>query len=288
MEASVKYIKIFLTILIAFVGVVTHAFVASSTVAVRLESVGAAVGIAPEPGPVSAVPIRLYNSQLRRVPGNGVYTHRVDFVGEDGEPIAQVHSLLRAVGFALMPNQEVWGVFMPFPFLIPFVIHLLLVWFVPVGFRWLGYRSREYKPARSFGHHLLVSAVYGYFIMVLFQSTRMVWGSGMWAPGAYLNSHRYGWVSLYVLIGLSVLVYLYCVVGVARLRVRRVLPEQGCIRCGFSGEGAHERCPECGLAAGAWVDSKLRMRPWLLASMGAVLFFSPVLVASVYSVLGLA
>lgn len=265
---------------------VTHAYIASSAMEARIESMGARVGIAPEPGPVSAVPIRLSNSEVFDVPRNGVYNHRVDIVDKDGEVIRRVHPLARAVFFALAPNQEVWGVFMPFPFLIPFVIHLMVVWLVPVVIGWAGHRSREYMPARSFGGHLLISAVYAYFIMLLFQSAWMVWGSDMWAPGAYLNSHRYGWTSLYVLVGLSVLMYLYCAVATARLRVRRVGPGSGCIRCGFDIDDAGKRCPECGLAAGDWVDSKPRLRAWLLAAMFVVTFFSPVFVASVYSVLG--
>ena len=282
------YLMIALVALIAFVGVVTHAYIASSAMEARIESMSARVGIAPEPGPVSAVPIRLSNSEVFRVPRNGVYNHRVDIVDKDGEVIRRVHPLARAVFFALAPNEEVWGVFMPFPFLIPFVIHLIVVWLVPVAIGLAGHRSREYMPARSFGGHLLVSAVYAYFIMLLFQSARMVWGSDMWAPGAYLNSHRYGWTSLYVLVGLSMLMYLYCAVATARLRVRRAGPGRGCIRCGFESDDADGRCPECGLAAGDLVDSKLRMRAWLLAAMGVMAFFTPVLVASVYSVLGLA
>ena len=81
--------------------------------------------------------------------------------------------------------------------------------------------------------------------------------------------------------------YLYCVIGTARLRVRRRpnAKNNTCIGCGYTLDGIVGNCPECDLEAGAYVKSKLRINHWYLAAMFVITFLSPVMVASVYGVI---
>lgn len=282
------YVQLVIVALIAFLGLVTHAFIASSAVAEEAATLGASIGIVSESVPERTVPIHIMDSQVLHAPGDGVYNYRLDILNDRGERVARVHPLLSAVVLALAPNREVWGVFMPFPFLIPFVIHITLVWLVPVVVGWVGNRTRIYEITRAFGSHAVISAAYAYFIMAMFQSTRMFWGGRMWGAGLYLNSHRYGWESLYLLVSIWVLIYFYCLFGTAgiRARSRDARIKQDCPSCGYACDDASNRCPECGHERGRAAKTTLRIKPTLLTAMCVVAFFSPALMASIYTLLG--
>ncbi len=287
-ESRVKnYLALLLIAAIAFVGVVSHAMIASGYVDAKLAQMGRSIGIEPVEYPELPTPIYLSDAMFNQVAGNGVYNFNATVVDGGQRSWLMESPVVRAVFIALAPSSETWGVFMPFPFLLPFVIHILIVWFVPVLIGLAFLRSKAYKMGREYTMHALSSAVYAYFIVVFFQSTRMIWASQMWEPVSYLNSYRYGWVSLYLLLGFCIAMYFYCVLGTAGLQVRRkpTAKKQACIRCGYGTQGL-ERCPECDLEVGAFIPSKWRVNHWYLGAMFVVTFFSPVLVASVYSVLG--
>ncbi len=285
-----RVVVLVLVLLIAFFGVFSHALIASSHMDSKITAWGKAVGIdwiGQSSMPELAVPVVLMDSELIHVAGNGVYNFEMTMLDEHGEEIGHLSPVWGAIMVALAPDEAMWGVFVPFPFLIPFVLHLVLVWLVPVVARISMARSNEYAVNPS-GSGVLVSAVYAYFIMIVFQITRMVWGSQMWAVDSYLNSFAYGWQLLYVIFGLSIAMYFYCVIGSAGLQVRRKpsAKKQTCIKCGYGVEGIEGKCPECDLEIGAFVPSKWRINHLYLAGMFVVTFFSPVMVASVYSVLG--
>ena len=212
-------------------------------------------------------------------PKNGAFNHYAD---QDTLVDVAVRSIWIAVGL----RSDILGWKLPFPFLIPFVIHLGVVWSLLIGVRAGRIRSVVFTSDRSFGERALSAAIYAYVITVFFQSTRMIWGSEAW-DGAYFVSYEYGWPAFYLFFGLCVAMYLYCVIGTAGLQVRRkpTAKKQACIGCGYGTEGL-DRCPECDLEVGAFIPSKWRVNHWYLAAMFVVTFFSPVMVASVYSVFG--
>lgn len=284
---SASYVVLIFTALISFVGVVSHAIIASGFMDEKLTEVGQWAGVDPAHGPALAAPVSLPNNAFVDVAGNGVYNFKMTLEGGGRWSWLIENPVVPAVFIALSPSVEIWGVFMPFPFLLPFVIHITLVWFAPVIVGLVSGRSIAYK-VQGYDIRVLTSAVYAYFIVVFFQSTRMFWGSQMWEPGSYLNSHRFGWTILYILLGLCIAIYIYCVIGTAGLQVRwkPTAKKQNCIKCGYGLEGTQGKCPECDLEIGAFVDSKWRINHWYLAAMFMATFFSPVLVASVYSVLG--
>ncbi len=193
---------------------------------------------------------------------------------------------MRSVWIAVGLRSDILGWKLPFPFLIPFVIHLGAVWALPALVRVGQFRRVVYQPGFSFGKHALIAAIYAYVLTVFFQSARMIWGSEAWDL-KYFVSYEYGWPAFYLFFGLCIAMYLYCVLGTAGLQVSRkpTAKKQTCIRCGYKTEGL-DRCPECDLEVGAFIPSKWRVNHWYLAAMFVVTFFSPVLVASVYSVLG--
>ncbi len=213
------------------------------------------------------------------VPGNGVVNNFGDHAGV-GRVL--LFSVLMANGLYL----ESVGWYIPFPFLIPFVSHVFLVRVVGLLCGLFSF-SVVRSPSLTPEGWALRSSFYAIALVMLFQSTRMFWGSAAW-DSSYLVSYQYGWAAFYLLCGLCIVMYFYCVMGTAGLQIRRkpAAKKQTCIKCGYDTEGLEGKCPECDLEIGAFVPSKWRVNHWYLGAMFVVTFFSPVLVASVYSVFG--
>lgn len=269
---------------IAFLGVITHASIASYSLERKISSflempseesdlLSGTLGMA------RSVTIPL-NLEVITMPRDGSYNPSSP--NNDGFAVV----LNKAYHIALGQYPQTFGWYMPFPFLIPFAVHLGMVWILPMSARFGQGWKASYQSDRSFGKHALIAAVYAYLITVFFQSSRMIWGSEAW-DGAYFVSYQYGWPAFYLFLGLCIAMYLYCVISTAGLQVRRKssAKKQTCIKCGYGTEGV-DRCPECDLEVGAFIDSKWRVNHWYLAGMFIITFFSPVFVSSVYSVLG--
>ncbi len=211
----------------------------------------------------------------------GVFNQYSD---QDTYPEVVVRSI--EIAFGNRPELLDWG--MRYPFLIPAVIHFGFIGFLPLEVKLARSKTLSIRSGRSFAKHAMIAAFYAYVITVLFQSGRMLWGSWAWDFKYFGRfSYPYGPFALYLFFGLCIFMYLYCVIGTAGLQVRRkpTAKKQTCIRCGYGTEGL-DRCPECDLEVGAFIPSKWRVNHWYLAAMFVVTFFSPVMVASVYSFFG--
>tara|TARA_R110000744_G_scaffold264281_1_gene378561 strand:+ start:1426 stop:2292 length:867 start_codon:yes stop_codon:yes gene_type:complete len=286
MRHKAKFLSyLLLTGATAYLGLVSHALIASGYVnALLKQEVDVPVQVSLPDWP----PMQNSTLVYTQVPGNnGVYNSVLTCDDKSSFHFSFVSTLQESIFIATGSDERVWGIFaIPYPFLIPLGIHLLITWFLRHFVRVVATKSMYIEYHYPFATHAFFASVFAYFIAVLFQSGRMIWASEMWGPGAYLNDSKIGGVCLALLFWLSVLIYLYCVIGTAGIRVCRSpdAKKQTCIRCGYQlGEG-DGRCPECDLEAGAFIRSKWRVNHWYLAAMCVVTFFSPVLVASVYSV----
>lgn len=174
----------------------------------------------------------------------------------------------------------------PYPFLLPLAVHLLGVG--GVRFACFGVLGRsEFKKARSYLGHAFVSSFFVLFLALWFQLARMVWANERWGVGSYLNDSISGRAGILLLVTLSVVAYLYVVFSTGGLyRVRK--NKRSCMLCGYEGVGSSECCPECGSDGSRAHFLRYKVNYWILTGFFAMIFFSPVLVASVYSVLGLA
>ena len=279
-----KHLWILPVAFIALLGVITHASISSYSLERKISNflempseesdlLSGTLGM----GQSVTIPLNL---EVITMPRDGAYNSSSP--NNDGFAVV----LKKACHIALGQYPQTFGWFMPFPFLIPFAVHLGMVWILRMSARLGQFWEDLYQSDRSFGKHALFAALYAYLIMVFFQSARMFWGSEAW-DGAYFVSYQYGWPAFYLFLGLCIAMYLYCVIGTAGLQVRRepTAKKQTCIKCGYGTEGVG-RCPECDLEVGAFIDSKWRVNHWYLAGMFIITFFSPVFVSSVYSVLG--
>lgn len=231
-----------------------------------------------EKDPANLIKLPLDFVEIGTRPKNGAFNHY-----SDRDTIADVAE--RSVWIAVGLRSDILGWNIPFPFLVPFAVHLGVVWVMPMVSR-LGLSQKTYcRFDHSFSSRALRAVLYAYVVAMFFQSSRMFWGSSAWDL-KYFVSYEYGWSAFNLFLGLCVAMYLYCVIGTAGLQVRRkpTAKKQTCIKCGYGTAGL-DRCPECDLEVGAFIDSKWRINHWHLAGMFVVTFFSPVLVASVYSVL---
>jgi len=212
----------------------------------------------------------------------GVFSHYTD---QDSYRDVAGRSI--EIAFGRRPELLDWGV--RYPFLIPIAIHIFIVGSASLGLKFFLLKTISIRSTKSLVQYVLTTALYACAITISFQSGRMLWGSGAWG-GRYFGRmfNPVGPFALYLFFGLWVAIYFYCVLTTAGLQVRRnpKAKKQTCIKCGYGLEGLEGKCPECGLEIGAFIDSKWRINHWYLAGMFLVTFFSPVMVASVYSVLG--
>ena len=277
--------QVFLVLFISFWGVVTHAMLASGYVDALL------AGRVDEPVLIN-LPENFQGSEhVSRygIEGNqGAYNSMLTLC-EDGAYRYKLKSVFPGgMDSAYTLDADRWGLFsIVEPFFIPFGIHIFVVFMVRFILGLDCWRKPGPRQSRFYCSHLLYSSVYAYLVMICFQSARMLWANEMVGVGAYLNHPQIGNLSLYILLGMCILMYLYCVIGTARLQVRRRpnAKSNTCIGCGYTLDGIDGNCPECDLEAGAYVKSKLRINHWYLAAMFVITFLSPVLVASVHGVI---
>lgn len=275
-------------VFVSLIGVVTHASIASQRVerwivevSDRFDEFNGQNG----KGDRSLLPIRgiviPYSASPFVSPSDGVYNYQSRH--NDGFFVV----VKKSYHIALGQHPQTFGWYMPLPFLLISLLHFGVAWGLPQGYRYVWTRRVILLSDRSLGKRALLAALYAYVIAVFFQSSRMFWGSEAW-DGAYFVSYQYGWPAFYLFFGLCIAIYLYCVIGTAGLQVRRnpTSKKQTCIKCKYNLEGLVDKCPECDLEIGVFVPSKLRINHWCLAGMFAATFFTPVLVASVYSILG--
>lgn len=191
------------------------------------------------------------------------------------------------IAFGHRPELLNWGV--RYPFLIPIAIHIFIVGITSFGFGAFLLKTVSVRSTQSFLQHVLISALYAYAITICFQGGRMLWGSGAWG-GRYFGRifNPIGPFALYLFFGLCIAIYLYCIFATAGFHVRRhpKAKKQTCIKCHYNLQRLTGNCPECDLEIGAYIPSKIRINHWYLAAMFIITFFSPVMVASVYSIFG--
>ena len=283
---------LFLTIAVSFAGFASYSFVASRSVQrdlrdwleLRLDGLESLPPRMGEPGYSSDGLVTL-PADIEIVSSwspEGVFNRYTD---QDTYPEVAARSV--EIAFGNQPELLDWGV--RYPFLIPAAIHLGIVGLLPLGMKLRRDRGISVRLDRPYGKRALLAAFYAYAFTVFFQGGRMLWGSWSW-DFQYFGRYQYpyGPFALYLFFGLFIAMYLYCVVGTAGLQISRTPGGVGrrCIRCKYSVEGDGGVCQECGLEEGAWIPSRWRINHWYLGAMFVVTFFSPVLVASVYSVFG--
>jgi hypothetical protein len=214
-----------------------------------------------------------------QVPGDGVINY-------NGEHFGLGRLIRSGIAMATGFYSDRIGVYVPMPFLIPFAIHVLLILSCRVIMRWSCRDVSTSYTTRCMDFWVLRASIYAYVLVLLYQSTRMFWGSAAWDT-SYLVSYEYGWAAFYLLLALCIGMYMYCVIGSAGLRVRRNprAEIQTCIRCGYELGDADAKCPECDLGVGEFIPSRWRINHWYLGVVCVVNFFSPVLVASVHWVI---
>jgi hypothetical protein len=214
-----------------------------------------------------------------QVPGDGVINYNGEHFGL-GRVIQS--GIAMATGFF----SDRIGLYIPMPFLVPFAIHVSLIFLCRMIMRWACRDSSTSCATSCMDNWVLRASIYAFVLVLLFQGTRMFWGSAAWDT-SYLVSYEYGWAAFYLLLVLCIGMYLYCVIGCAGLRVRRKpgAKKLACIRCGYELGDADARCPECDLEVGEFIPSRWRINHWYLGVVCVVAFFSPVLVASVHWVI---
>ena len=279
-------ILLFMLVVFSFVAFSSHAMIASGYVdALILQRVG-------EPKNVvlsKLIPLDENTVVYVQVEGNNGVYNRIVVRGDDGKfRFTFRSSMSEAMFLSVSADENVMGaVAIPYPFLIPFIVHLVVVGFMRFGVVQIR-RKSAVLIGTLFAWHVIYASLYAYIIAMWYQCARMIWASEVWGVGAYLNDPLIGEYSLYTLWGFTILMYLFCAIGTTGMQVRRkpTAKKQTCIKCGYELAGIEGKCPECDLEIGAYIPSKLRINHWYLAAMFVVTFFSPVMVASVYSILG--
>jgi hypothetical protein len=171
--------------------------------------------------------------------------------------------------------------FQPF-FVIPLAIHFCIV----IPFRFI-LKSRFLKRRlnRRALSHVLLSLVGLVAIVWCVQFAHITWASHRWGVGAYLNDARVDGFGLMFMYAIAVVAYGYILVVTAlpRHQADGVLR---CAGCGYEGIGDAQQCFECGLCVGEVGRDKRGKCSLILGGLLLFLFFTPVLVSSVYRVLG--
>jgi|GEM_PF-5999958 len=205
----------------------------------------------------------------------------------DNEPIRQV--VRRTLWIPFVDSRNLLGWRVPVPFVVPLVIHIMCVFSLPLIVQNMKRGSHEITVSRSLGERALRSSVNLLVLVLVFQIGRLFWASEAWDRNYWstLLVVRLGSLTYFAYCAMFIVMYLYCVLGTAGLKVRCKpgAKKCSCIRCGYSVDEL-ERCPECDLEVGAFVQSKIRINHWYLGAMLLATFFLPVIVSSVYSILG--
>lgn len=267
-------------VVVIFLGLVGHAVVASysveSAVSRLVEPLSRDRGDSGAQDQTFQSRVYTIPLQLRavRMPRDGVYnTSRGDFV-----------SLMKSgFGYPLGRYPDVFGWYLPLPFLIPYIGHLLVVYSVPKIYALLR-NSCEIRFAYGFGRRAIYSSIAGSVLLVYFQAARMFWGNNAW-DGEFFVSVNYGWYAFYIFFAACVLMYVYLVFVFSGLRERRRITQKRsrCLCCGHNCE-AGETCTECGLDSNLFLQPQFRLRVWWFAVLALSTFGIPLLVSSVYSV----
>tara|TARA_E500000318_G_scaffold8683_2_gene7994 strand:- start:11430 stop:12287 length:858 start_codon:yes stop_codon:yes gene_type:complete len=191
-------------------------------------------------------------------------------------------TLKEALGGAFSPGLIlIWDdPLRPF-FLIPLAIHVCAV----VVFRIL-FKLRVLKRTlnRRQIRHIALSLLGLVAIVWCVQLAHVVWANERWGVGAYLNDGIVGPIGLKLLYALGGLSYVYVLYVTSQVRhlddgVRR------CAGCGYEGIGDSKQCSECGRGVEELQRGKRGGSLAIFFGMLVFMFFSPVLVSSVYSVM---
>lgn len=216
---------------------------------------------------------------------DGVFNYLYD--NEPGERV-----VIRSLLMPLSDHENTLSWRVPVPVAVPLAIHILCVFAVQMAYRVVPAQPCQIRTKHDFINRALYSAIYAFPFLVAFQIGRVVWSSSAWAVDYWGTLFIIGLGSLtyYLYCVLFMVAYFCCIIATSNVQVRanHGPADRKCVRCRFVKADESELCPECGLTSGAWVDSRIHIKPWLLVLMGIAAFFSPVLVASVYSVLRLA
>jgi len=165
-------------------------------------------------------------------------------------------------------------------FMIPLVIHVCAVVVFRILFR---LRVLKHTLNRRLIRHITLSLWGLVAIVWCVQLAHVVWANERWGVGAYLNDGVVGPIGLKILYALGGLSYVYvlCVTSQAWHRddgVRR------CAGCGYEGIGDSKQCSECGRGVGELRRSKRGVNLAIFFGMLVFIFFSPVLVSSVFHI----
>ena len=268
-------------VIVALAGTMAHAVIASYSFERRIGSLVEHLGdtahtAAPQRGAVRKVVIPRNLVEVT-VPRNGAYNAGSEATDDFGSVFR------RAYGYATGAYPQAFGWYLPLPFLLPFFVHLAVVWVAPSAIRITRFRGQDCAYRSSFGMRALKASLYGFLIVVFFQAARMFWGSEQW-QGAYFVSTAYGWTAFWIFFGLCGLLYLYAVVRTSGLQCR-TRPDgvrTSCVRCGYAVDD-QSKCPECGQSRTEFAERGLKVNHGFLAGGMLVAFFSPVLVAAMHS-----
>ena len=169
--------------------------------------------------------------------------------------------------------------FQPF-FLIPLAIHVCVVVVSRMLFK---LRALKRTLNRGLIRHIALSLLGLVATVWCVQLAHVVWASERWGVGAYLNDGIVGPTALMVLYALGVLAYMYVLYVTSKPRHR----DDGVLRCagcGYEGIGDSKQCSECGCDVGELRRGKRGINLVIFGGILVFMFFSPVMVSSVYSV----
>lgn len=131
--------------------------------------------------------------------------------------------------------------------------------------------------------HLFMSLFWMVLLVWGSRLSVMVWSNPRWGPGAYLRDGNIGFMDDLFLYLLFFGAAVYVLYGSGRF-VRCGAQERVCEACGYPLESDNSRCAECGALVGDAVAVSRGVRPWVFGVLLGSIFFSPVLVSSVFQI----
>ncbi len=279
-----EYFLIFLTSLVALAGVITHATLASSYTESKIHNLFTQPNtpVPAKPGKPTVLPPNL----VFLGNNDGVYNYErtINGVSQSLLQTSTDYAFTWHSDWIATDIVRTYFPYLPYPFLIPFILHLLSLSIIRIPLHFIRRGSGKLIIHRPFATHTLIASLYAYAIMVLFQSARMFWASDGWNTLVYLNTPAYGNILLYTLLGFAIALYIYSIIGTANLRVVR--RENGrfnrCLNCKYELANLTDPCPECGSDPNEPARSKLRIRPSVFAGAAALTFFSPFILANIF------
>lgn len=214
--------------------------------------------------------------------GDSRYMIRLYARGHNGQFYLSLIGMFKE-SIVLSVAPEMWFgdgfVWQPFFFfvLLAHCLVILLLRFLP-RLRPLWRRSTIPYPI-----HLVVSLAWLVLLVWGSRLAVMVWSNPRWGPGAYLRDGNIGFADDLLLYALFFGAAGYVLYASGRF-VRRTSQERVCAACGYPWESDDSRCAECGALIGNAVTESRGVRLWVFGVLLGSIFFSPVLVSSVFHI----